>query len=651
MSPAARENSANPFPAATMTARNAPCPCGSGKKFKHCHGAAAGISAATPNPTSGSSAAAFQQLVTALGQGELSQAENALREWPINSQPAELSYFQAVVAQLKGDFEQALAHYAEAIRLQRAEAGSSPLNQATMAVAAANQLHETAAGNYPGAPGRREDGMFACAAELQLLEDALLDWEQDPDSPFASQEVKRIHANAWYNLGCAALAGFTADDRCIRLFEKAVELDSSHLLAQFNRAFAHNYSFNRSPAQIREAHQQAASWLESRQPSTPPQCTSKADGLSQRIRLAYLSSDFRQHSVAHFILPVLQQHDRQRFEVFVYHNHSQLDEITRLVEQTTEHFRHIARLSDDQLKDQMLADQIDVLIDLNGLTNGHRLAALAQRLAPVQLNWMGYPNTTGLTQMDFRLVDELTDPVGQSEAYCSEELIRLRHPFLCFAAPADMPAVSDPPFLKNGYITFGSFNALPKLNPPLLNCWAKILQAVPEARLLIKNLGMDYAGPRSQLSEILAAQGIEAHRLVLIGKNRFQTDHLKHYAQTDISLDSFPYNGTTTSCDSLAMGVPVLSRYGNEHRSRVGLSLLTAMGLESLVASDENSLVNMAVSLATDRDKLQSLRAGLRGRLLSSSLTDAVGLTRDLETQIEAIRSIWLNSLVKEGVT
>jgi len=471
---------------------------------------------------------------------------------------------------------------------------------------------------------------------LEGLEKSLLQWEQSPGSMHASDEVRHKHANAWYNLGCAALAQFTADDRRVGLFEKANALDPDHLLARFNRPFAFNYSFRANRQQIFDAHQLAGSWLESTQPARPIQVQSSKSG--ERIRLAYLSSDFRQHSVAHFILPVLQHHDRKRFEVFIYHNHRREDAQTGLVKQYVEHFRNVAQLGDEQLAATIRSEQIDILIDLNGLTGGHRLAMLARRAAPLQLNWLGYPNTTGLSQVDFRLVDELTDPPGQAESYCTESLLRLPHPFLSFAPPGDLPPVTHAPCLDNGYITFGSFNALPKLNPPLLEDWASILHAVPNSQLLIKNLGMEYSRPKVQIREILVAQGIAEQRLTFVGKTRSQFEHLKYYGQVDISLDTFPYHGTTTSCESILMGVPVLTRIGTEHRSRVGLSLLTAMGLESLLATDRNSLIKIAVGLAAETEKLQSLRSQLREKLLNSRLTDAAALTQQLEA---GLISIW----------
>jgi len=639
---AARENSIHQHPATIMTARNAPCPCGSGKKFKQCHGSNSRPYAKPADPEKQT----MQEIVSALKRGDLDAAQDSLSKWPVETQLAEMSYFTAVLAQLRGEVDSALRLYSQAISLQRSAAGSPTLDPTTLAVAGAIQMYETAAGNYPGCPQASDEGMFGEETTLEHLEAALRSWEQSPDSLHASEEIKLKHANAWYNLGCAALANFTADDRRLALFEKAIALDPNHLLARFNRPFAYNYSCSAGPQQIFEAHRDAANWLESRSTVQPRRLHSAKTG--QRIRLAYLSSDFRQHSVAHFILPVLKHHDTGHFEVFIYHNHRREDELTRLAKQHAGHYRNVTQLSDAQLVETIRGDQIDILIDLNGLSGGHRLAVLAQGAAPLQMNWLGYPNTTGLSQIDFRIVDELADPPGQSEPYCTESLLRLPHPFLSFAPPGDLPPVARAPCLDNGFITFGSFNALPKLNPPLLECWAAVLRAVPDSRLLIKNLGMGYSRPREQLKKILAANGIAEERLMFVGKTRSQFEHLEVYGQADISLDSFPYHGTTTSCESLLMGVPVLSRIGQEHRSRVGVSLLTAVGLESLLANDRSSLVRIASSLAADTEKLQSLRTQLREKLLSSSLTDAATLTRKLET---ALARMWESAPRSSGAS
>lgn len=655
--------------ATTMTSRNAPCHCGSGRKFKHCHGATADKQE-QDSPThavatlrqqvsqliSGRSQAQLEQALSCLQQwqqlqpqsfevlqrqleihlyrGQLESVAHQLESWPGPKQRfAEHAYFRGVLAQLQGNTGKARQYYATAIRDQRRSAQLPPLDETAMSVATAIQVCETAAGNYPGSPTKSEEGMFASATELLELENALRTWEQDAAAT-RSTELLRTHGNAWYNLGCASLAGFSADDHRIELFRKAVELNPDDLLARFNLAFAHNYSFSAGPADIFAAHRQAGEWLESRtKPLVDPVPQDSAH--KTKLRLAYLSSDFRQHSVAHFILPVLQHHDRSQFEVFVYHNHRQEDALSQQAREHSDHFVNIAGLSDQQLAQRIRHDQVDVLVDLNGLTQHHRLAVLAQQPAAVQVSWIGYPNTTGLNAVDYRVVDRKTDPAGQSEPYCTEKLIRLPESFLAFSAAAELPGLAPPPCLENGFVTLGSFNALPKLNPPLLRVWARLIKEIPGSRLLVKNTAMDFAGPRNQIRMILEQQGIDPQRLGFAGKTDSRLEHLQYYGKVDISLDSFPYNGTTTTCDSLLMGVPVVTRAGAEHRSRVGLSLLDSMGLETMVANDENSLVRIVTDLAANPQELQTLRAGLRTSLLQSPLGDAARLTANLEHELK----------------
>ncbi|HET6565862.1 MAG TPA: SEC-C metal-binding domain-containing protein [Xanthomonadales bacterium] len=652
-----------------MTSRNAPCPCGSGRKFKHCHGAASLKGEQDPQSHTvkslrqqvnqlirGRTPAQLEQALSCLQQwqalqpqsfevlqrqleihlyrGQLESAAQMLESWPGSQQRfPEFAYFRGVLAQLRGDPREARHHYATAIGDQRRSAQLPLLDETAMSVATAIQLCETAAGNYPASPAKSEEGMFASAAQLQELENALLTWEQSAAAT-RSPELLRTHGNAWYNLGCAALADFTTDDRRIELFRKAVELNPDDLLARFNLAFAHNYSFSADPAQVFSAHRQAGAWLESRTQALATPVTRDVSGAG-RMRLAYLSSDFRQHSVAHFILPVLRHHDRNQLEIFVYHNHRQEDGLSQQARENSDHFVNVAGFSDQQLVQRIRQDQIDVLVDLNGLTQHHRLAVLAQQPAAVQVSWIGYPNTTGLNSVGFRVVDSKTDPVGQSEPYSTEKFIRLPESFLAFSAAAGLPEPVPPPCLEKGFVTLGTFNALPKLNPPLLRVWARLMQEIPHSHLLVKNIGVGFAGPRDRIRAIFEQQGIDGQRLIFAGKTDSRLEHLEFYAKVDISLDSFPYNGTTTTCDSLLMGVPVVTRAGSEHRSRVGLSLLHSMGLETMVASDENSLIQIVTDLAANPQELQTLRAGLRTRLLQSPLGNAARLTGNLEHELK----------------
>ncbi len=687
-----------------MTARNAPCPCGSGKKFKHCHGqprtpAGGQDNAARSAFAKGRWTEAIERaeqepaseersrilalaLIARRSEGDLERARTALRDWcvraPRDPEPwrrllevalhtgkleeagealaefaarhrdaADPHYYRGILAQRRGDFDGALQAFGHAVETRCEEQQLPPLDPEAVAVAAAMQACEVAAGNYPGSAGAADDGLLDCPEAADRLATALLQWErlatqrgQAPDA-----RIRAMHADGWYNLGCAAMAGFAAHARAIECFERAVALDPDHQLARLSIPFALNYSESASPDDIFDAHRSAGRWLHRR---TPPEETPGEHDpeIGRRLRVGYLSADLRQHSVAHFILPVLSRHDSARFEIFAYHNHPQEDACTSRAEAACAVFRRVAGLSDSELLRRIRDDRIDILVDLNGLTRRHRMAVLARRAAPVQMTWIGYPNTTGLETVDYRLVDAVTDPAGEADRRATERLLRLPSVFSVYEPPENAPDPGPLPCLENGYVTFGSFNGMPKLNPPLLRAFAALLDRVPRSRLLIKNLALRYAAPRRQIRELLTGFGIADERILLAGPTDGQFEHLEHYRRVDIALDSFPYNGTTTTCESLYMGVPVVARAGNDHRSRVAASQIGAAGLETFVASDENSWLDIASALAGDTDRLARLRQGLRARLLSSPLTDAQTFTRNLE---HALRSAWAQWCHDEG--
>ncbi|MDX1381343.1 MAG: hypothetical protein R3233_09490, partial [Xanthomonadales bacterium] len=288
---------------------------------------------------------------------------------------------------------------------------------------------------------------------------------------------------------------------------------------------------------------------------------------------------------------------------------------------------------------QLRADRVDILVDLNGLTRGHRVGVLVRRAAPLQGHWIGYPNTTGLDSMDFRIVDAVTDPPGPADERSVEPLLRLDGPFSVYEAPPDLPEpAAEAPHRAAGPFTFGCFNHLPKLSPSLLQAWARILEQTPGSRLLIKSMMLDYEQPRARLAAALESLGVASGRFELVGRTPDKRGHLEHYRQVDLCLDTFPYNGTTTTCDALVMGVPVLAVAGEDHRARVGASLLRSAGLDSLVVSDHNDYVTRAVTLASDPAQLDELRDGLREKVQASPLMDARRLVARLEA---AYRELW----------
>lgn len=359
-----------------------------------------------------------------------------------------------------------------------------------------------------------------------------------------------------------------------------------------------------------------------------------AEDTRRCLRVGYLSPDFREHSVASFIEPVLRQHDRSRFEVCCYSSLPMPDETTRRIREAVDVWRDIDKLSDGEAARLIREDRIDILVDLSGHTAGGRLGIFAARPAPIQMTWMGYPNATGLRTIDYRITDGVADPAGE-EAHYSEELLRLDGCFLCYQPVTDAPEVAPLPALTNGHVTFGSFNNFSKINPGVLQLWAEVLKQVPGSRLLLKCPALTDATVRGRVSAALQALGIGTERVDLLGHTRTRQEHLALYARVDIAVDTFPYNGTTTTCEALWMGVPVLSLVGKRHAGRVGASLLSAAGLSDWLADTPESFVAIAQTMVADVTRLARLRGSLRGQLAESSLCDAAGFVRRLEAVMQ----------------
>jgi predicted O-linked N-acetylglucosamine transferase (SPINDLY family) len=360
----------------------------------------------------------------------------------------------------------------------------------------------------------------------------------------------------------------------------------------------------------------------------------------RRLKVAYLSVEFRQHLGAGFLKPVLSSADRRNFEVTCYcalPRHA-CDEHTAEFRTLCDVWTDVSDVSDSALVDRIRADRIDILVDLAGHSGLNRLPTLARRTAPVQITWLGYANTTGVPAIDYRLVDAITDPEGPADGLASETLIRLPRPFLCFQPPDRAPPLVPPPALTRGYVTFGSFNNLGKLTPTVVRLWTAVLQAVPGARLLLKDRPLDCPDTAAHIRQRFADAGLDPGRLVFGGWTAGRDGHLARYADIDIALDPFPYNGTITSCDTLWMGVPMIALAGDRHAARVGASLLDAIGLPELVAPDARGYVERAAALAADPGRLTDLRAGMRQRLLRSPLCDAAGFARALES---VYRDVW----------
>lgn len=359
---------------------------------------------------------------------------------------------------------------------------------------------------------------------------------------------------------------------------------------------------------------------------------------SRRLRIGYVSPDFVHHAVSYFIEPVLAAHNHAEVEVFCYADVPVADATTARLRSLSDQWRDIARLDDAQVAELIRRDKIDLLVDLAGHTAGHRLLVFARRPAPVQLTWIGYPNTTGLEAVDYRLTDAISDPPGQTEAFHSEKLIRLPEIFSCYKPSEQAPGVSELPALKNGYVTFGSFNHFAKINPTVLDLWARLLVRLPSARLFLKARSLADPETAAGVRETFKRAGVVADRLTLCCDELSVAAHQSLYHGVDIALDPFPYNGTTTTCEALWMGVPVITLAGQTHDSRVSASLLTCLGRPEWIAHSEGEYIEKCAALAADLPRLAELRAGQRGHMRRSPICDVARFTAQLE---ETYRELW----------
>ena len=324
--------------------------------------------------------------------------------------------------------------------------------------------------------------------------------------------------------------------------------------------------------------------------------------------------------------------------MFCYANLPRPDPVTARLQRLVPHWRDIYKAPDAQVADRIRQDGIDILVDLAGHTAHNRLLLFARKPAPVQATWLGYPDTTGLKAMDHRLTDAHADPPGTTEHLHTEQLIRLPDCAWCFRPSEHAPPVSEPPMPRAGHITFGCFNALPKINAPLLRLWSEILLGVPGSRLLLKNAAVRDPSVQQRMRTVLEEAGVAPGRIELAGHIPEPAGHLASYGRVDIALDTFPYHGTTTTCEALWMGVPVVTLAGKTHASRVGVSLLANVGLPDLVARDPGEYVRIAAALGTDAHRLAEFRASLRERMAASPLMDATRFARNVE---QAYREMW----------
>ena len=434
------------------------------------------------------------------------------------------------------------------------------------------------------------------------------------------------YGEVYKNIGIALESMGQFDDAAIN-YKKALASNPPVTSAHTSNLFCSNYNTNLDEQTIFQLH---ADWGKTAiQPVTD---NPGFDYQHDRIRVGYISPDFRAHPVSFFVESIFKHHDKTRFEIFVYHDHLLSDKVTRSLKNDVERWRDVVMLTDEELVNQICKDEIEILVDLAGHTASSRLPMFAQRVAPVQINYLGYPNTTGLTTMDYRITDEQADPIGLTEKFHTEKLCRLENGFLCYNPPAESPEIQEPPSASTGTITFGCFNNAKKINASVINAWSSILGAVPNSKILLKSQHYKDKQVRDNFLSMFNKNQVDTDRIIFNSWSDSFFSHLDLYNQVDVGLDPFPYNGTTTTCEALWMGVPVIARKGNVHRSRVGFSILSQLQLaEVLCCSDTETYVSTAITLAKNTQKLTNYRKTLRRTMSESTLTDGAKFTNNLE--------------------
>jgi len=353
-----------------------------------------------------------------------------------------------------------------------------------------------------------------------------------------------------------------------------------------------------------------------------------------KLRIGYLSPDLRGHPIHCFVEPVLAHHDRAQFEVSCYYLWNVGDQVTERLRQLSDHWIECSDWDEAKLADRIVADRIDILVDLAGHTAGNKMAALGRKPAPVIAAWLGYPNTTGLRTVDYRITDAVCDPAGAADSLHAEKLERLPGAQWCFLRPAVPVRIAPAPALRRGAVTFGSFNNEMKVTQDMLSLWADVLRRVSGSRLLLWGVGDEHG---ARMLAHLQRCGIEPGRIEVRARTSFAR-MLDYYQRVDIALDTQPYSGVTTTFNALWMGVPVLTVAGNGLPSRSTLSILSALGLQDWCAASAEDFVQLAARKAGDLADLGRLRATLRARLEESPLMDGRQFTAKLE---DAYRRMW----------
>lgn len=359
---------------------------------------------------------------------------------------------------------------------------------------------------------------------------------------------------------------------------------------------------------------------------------------NDKIHIGFLSPDLNAHAVAYFIEPILKHYNSDKFKISVYNISPKQDDVTKQLKQSPVQWFDVQDLSDEQIIAQIRADQVHILFDLAGHSSHNRLNILAQKPAPIITSWLGYLATTGLKTVDFRLVDSITDPVGQSETHHSEQLIRIDGYQWCYTPQDNTPAIQNQAYHQKGYITFGSFNQCAKLSDTCLHTWAKLLQQVPNSQFFFA--GVEQGLARERIEDIFDEYNIDSERYHFQGRVSW-TEYFNSYNQVDIALDSYPYTGATTTFDALIMGVPVITLAGKHSISRSAMSIVTALNHPEWIAQNPDDYIQRAIQLSEELKNNAESKHQLRQALLKSDLVNGEQFARHFESAVMKMIDIY----------